>query len=139
MSFSDDLRNGAVAENALRRWADSAGFYSQAAVGRNPAWDVLLRASIEVKNDGSAAATQNFFLETGSHGKISGISTSQSTTYGLVTGKACYLVGIELLKSRLHELEERTVHDGQKIGRLLPIRTLLTMPHHRIDLGRFLP
>ena len=138
MSFTDDLRNGAVAEIAVRRWADSAGFYSQAAVGRNPAWDVLLRASIEVKTDSRAAVTGNFFVETHSHGKPSGISISQATTYGLVTGTTCYLVGVELVKSKLPMLAERPGPD-EKLGRLLPVRTLLALPHHRIDLGRFLP
>jgi hypothetical protein len=138
MSFERDLQNGAVAEIALRRWADSAGFYSQAAVGRNPAWDVLLRASIEVKNDSRTPATGNFFLETHSHGKPSGISISQATTYGLVTGKGCYLVGVELLRSILPQLVERPGPD-EKRGRLLPIKTLLALPHHAIDLREFLP
>ena len=135
MSFERDLQKGAVAELAVRRWADSAGFYSQASVGRNPAWDVLLRASIEVKTDFRASTTGNFFIETHSHGKPSGISISQATTYALCTGTDGYFVGVELLKSFLGQLAERYVADGQKTGRLLPIRVLKTLPHLAVNLG----
>ena len=137
MSFERDLQSGKAAEILFRRWCDAAGFYSQAAIGSNPAWDVLLRASIEIKHDARAPSTGNFFIETHSHGKPSGVSITHSTTYALVTGKACYLVGVELLKSILPTLAERSVADGKKLGRILPIGRLLAMPHHAIDLREF--
>lgn len=136
MNFERDLMLGKAAETLFRRWCDSAGFFSQAAVGSNPSYDLLLRATIEIKYDARANETKNFFIETHSHGKPSGVNISTATTYALITGTTCFLISIELLKSILHTLEEKSVTDGNKLGRLLPIRMLQNLTHQRIELER---
>lgn len=134
MGFQDDLRFGAVAEVALRRWADKAGFFSKASVGKSPAFDLLLRAAIEIKRDARATDTGNLFIETHSHGNPSGISQSQATTYAFITGETAYLVGTDLVRGSLMDLPERFVSSGQKRGRLLPISALIEMPHIMVPL-----
>jgi len=135
MSFERDLQRGQTTELRVRQWWERAGIFTLPAIGRNPAYDLGIRATLEIKRDDAAVRTGNLFLETYSHGEPSGILLSQSTTYAFVTGSVCCLVSVDLLKSKLRELQERFVADGQKTGRILPIRTLREMPHQRIELG----
>ncbi|GEM_PF-3431981 len=135
-TFEHDLIRGKAAEILFRRWCDAAGFFSQAAVGSNPAYDVLLRGTVELKCDDRAKDTNNFFLETHSHGAPSGIGVSQATTYALIRETSCFMLSADLLKSILPTLEEKRVFSGDKVGRILPIRALHSLTHKRIELGR---
>ena len=135
MSFSENLQRGKLREMQVRQLFDEAGIFTVASVGRNPAYDLLIRATLELKSDDAAIRTQHLFVETASHGQPSGINLSQATTQGFIVGNRLFLFSTERLKVILPELEKRIVPDGQKEGRILPIHSLSSIPHQRFLLG----
>jgi hypothetical protein len=128
MGWTADKAFGEQAVNALVRYFSQHGLMSEVATGNFPAWDLLVRGSVEVKHDRRAADTGNFFVETHAHGQPSGISTTKATAWVLVTGRTAYFIGTEKLRAILDTLTPAYGPD-EKQGRLLPIRTLRTLPY----------
>jgi hypothetical protein len=137
MTWLADKAAGELAELALRRWFDCMGFPTEGAHGKFASWDFYVRGSVEVKRDRQAARTGNFFLEKSAYGKPSGIAITRATAWALVSENTAYFVGTEKLRVILDSLPTASGPDGKQ-GALLSVRTLHTLPHVEVDIGRFL-
>lgn len=88
---------GDRAELAIARWFRERGWEPYRTVDR-VAFDLLLQAKVEVKNDRKAMSSGNVAVETHYRDKVSGIYATEAAYWVFVVGETAYIVKVDELR-----------------------------------------
>lgn len=100
--FKYDLRLGNESENDLAK--------------------TLSNSTVEVKHDKAFPYTGNLYIEYGSRGKPSGISTTHADYWAYKLGESWVLIPTDVLRSRLQEFKARCVEQDLPPSRTWKVR-----------------